>query len=734
MKSISQTNTDKGRPRWREAKEGRAELAASIDAFVSRASSEGAAPEALAMRVTAGAGKTRSTLESIARQANELLARGHVLIYVPTLDLAERACNDFRTIAPAVPCAVVRGREAPRPNMPDQTMCKRTDLVRKISGLVPSITAALCRRTTIDGKEIEADCAAACPYLAQHDAFGAKVYFLAHSYLNMTPPIDLETPVVLRVIDEKFWPVQVRTTSIFVEDFMRAPSIDFDASLLGELVKVKGVIVDALQRACPLNDHLRTQEIDAELLSRLARAEKESRQPLEVYPNAQDETIFLKLAAIDRGAFLSSIARQSLFARLIRGRDSHCNRITQRRLFLDCGSRQVIEHHQLKSVPIDAPLLMLDADADARIIEAMVPGAAFESIDIEPEAEVIQISDRTLSNAWLLDPHRGTSRRSDVLRVIEREVAQADKNDVLVIGTKSIIEKLQQDCGKVNARLPLPDTIFGATPRWFGPKMQGVNDFEDYTTVVVVGRLQPPLPAVEAQARAIFGDYPFPFGDVPDGGLPEALTDVLMRDGQLVQAESRMHPDSRVQTMLEQTRERGTLQAIARLRLVAPNTPKRVVILSSTPLPNFPITTFAPFFAVVEGLENEPDPVGYSRLNAALKSSEVGQQVRGVRLSAAGLHADLAATFSTIGAAKEFRRHRKTNAIARLILKIACAKEIPLTFVHLKKEVEVEISFQRSSLVKKKKQQRLLCRYGRNCRKWCDNTLSANLARYHAMR
>ncbi|MGB3795555.1 MAG: hypothetical protein WA957_04550 [Alteraurantiacibacter sp.] len=76
-------------PRWSAVTEARAKLEEIVRGFV-EAAAAGAAndDDALALKVTAGLGKTATTLRAIARHGEALLARGHVLFYVPTLELA----------------------------------------------------------------------------------------------------------------------------------------------------------------------------------------------------------------------------------------------------------------------------------------------------------------------------------------------------------------------------------------------------------------------------------------------------------------------------------------------------------------------------------------------------------------------------------------------------------------------------------------------------------------------
>jgi hypothetical protein len=332
-------------------------------------------------------------------------------------------------------------------------------------------------------------------------------------------------------------------------------------------------------------------------------------------------------------------------------------------------------------------MLLLDADADPAITECVAPGAGFQAIDIQPQAEVVQVADRTLSNTWLLDPDRGPGRRRDILTLIRREVECCNNRGVLVVSTKVVLAALHRDAGNeiaANDDAGLRTPLFGAQPRWFGPRMQGVNDFEDFGTVIVIGRLQPPHGDIEDATRCLFGDDQDPIIAADPGSLPKQPSWWQLADSGLAEATIRSHPDQRAAVVLSQMRECQSLQAIARLRLVAPSLPKRVVLLSSLPLPSFPVTKLIPFDVVARGLEDEPDPHGFIRLEKALRAT-MGRSVRGTRLSAAGLASDLPLDFPSIDAAKHFRRGRTTGDLIRLATRIASANRWPSTFVTLRK-------------------------------------------------
>ncbi|QFS84858.1 hypothetical protein FIU97_19390 (plasmid) [Roseivivax sp. THAF40] len=205
-------------PNWLEPKEARQRLYHEMSDFVAAAQEESeptreGAP-AIAFKVTAGLGKTSTALRVLAEQGSALLQRGHVMIYMPTLDLTERAGRDFEAMGTGLPTQVIRGRTAPRPETPNTSMCTRRDLVRQVQGLVPSITRSLCSARTKSGEFRRAPCAQDCPYLAQKDVTGTRIIFLAHTYLDAIPPIDQRVPVALRIIDEKVWSTRVKTMQI----------------------------------------------------------------------------------------------------------------------------------------------------------------------------------------------------------------------------------------------------------------------------------------------------------------------------------------------------------------------------------------------------------------------------------------------------------------------------------------------------------------------------------------
>jgi hypothetical protein len=214
--------------------------------------------------------------------------------------------------------------------------------------------------------------------------------------------------------------------------------------------------------------------------------------------------------------------------------------------------------------------------------------------------------------------------------------------------------------------------------------MQGVNDYEGFATIVVIGRLQPGVADIERLARAVFSKDAQPIAAHVAGPLPATSIDILMADGSVRDGPRRAHPDPRAQSILAQSRECATLQAIARLRLVSPNREKRVVILSNLPLPEFPVTRLCTFAALEQDLEREPDLVGFIRMEKALRAT-MGRPLRGARLSAAGLYVDLPMDFETEPSADRFRRGRSTLHMVSLCQRVAAANCWGITPVMLRR-------------------------------------------------
>jgi hypothetical protein len=138
------------------------------------------------------------------------------------------------------------------------------------------------------------------------------------------------------------------------------------------------------------------------------------------------------------------------------------------------------------------------------------------------------------------------------------------------------------------ARLPVSGRFAEADVAHFG-NIRGTNEFEDHDVVIILGREQPSPRDAEQRAMAIWYDTKRPIRQVkPDGRgqaqYPYRDRQYTMRDGSRRQGRVRIHPDRRVQAVVEQVREAEMVQAVDRLRLIHSEREKTAVILCNIPL------------------------------------------------------------------------------------------------------------------------------------------------------
>jgi hypothetical protein len=127
-------------------------------------------------------------------------------------------------------------------------------------------------------------------------------------------------------------------------------------------------------------------------------------------------------------------------------------------------------------------------------------------------------------------------------------------------------------------------------PKWpISGIFAGTNEFEDHDVVIILGREQPSPRDAERRAMAIWYDTKRPIRQIKEDGRRQAQypyreRQYTMRDGGRRQVRVRVHPDRRVQAVVEQVREAEMVQAVDRLRLIHSEREKLVLILCNIPL------------------------------------------------------------------------------------------------------------------------------------------------------
>lgn len=617
-------------------------------------------PPVLAIAATPGAGKSTITREVLASFDLSNLG-GDVIYTAPTLGLADEAAQHSAQVGGGN--HVTRGRSARIPGT-DATMCARSGLAETTAKAGLRVKPTLCEREDKEtGTTRRCPNYESCAYLRQWATLPPEpaTRFEAAQYLTLPGDgSDRETGV--RIIDESVWRLFVRTADIPLDAWTRprraqdgrTPAKTFEATgRASDATKAAGDVLSALQAGnSPVLDRYTANDFEA-----FGEAER-GPEVVSATPDASDAEILDAVshqANFDEGSgkraalwsVLADCARRGLGA-------------TERvRLVRDVpapGSgekRDVIRVTWFVEPPRDRPALILDADATPEILERLFPGAELVRFDLKPNAEAVQLTDRTFSHGALKRPEV----RKEVAELVRAE-SYRDRltggRGVLAIATRKAVRAMFEDAGhdfdnmdpSQVSEFMMQTELHGARWLWFGPASLGRNDWQDFGTAVVLGREELPLDALEDMTRAMFGDTGKPLRMVtPDDHgrciMPELPLPVTMENGTGWAILGKAHPDPRARAIQMQTRELATRQAFERLRLVNATDRKRVVLASSVPVPGLPVSRLETW-----------DELKPARLFAAM--SEAAQRGGVLRLSAAGLSADAPETFPTPKAAERW--------------------------------------------------------------------------------
>lgn len=226
-----------------------------------------------------------------------------------------------------------------------------------------------------------------------------------------------------------------------------------------------------------------------------------------------------------------------------------------------------------------APLLLLDASADADIVDKAFPGKAvtLHDIDAPLNLKTVLIADRSRSTRSLTPVSDITNadaiaqaRNVERVRAVETYLAAVHSNGRIIVGmAKKVREMLRHE---YVAPANVDDLHFGAE--------RGLNFAEEHVAALSIGRMELPVWTLDAYAAALGYDdmEPLVLMDSRGDGMlsdteplkPLLLPQVLpMRDGSDVTIQVPMAPEGSWQrTVQQQFREESIRQFAGRLRPV----------------------------------------------------------------------------------------------------------------------------------------------------------------------
>jgi hypothetical protein len=531
---------------------------------------EGAEVRQMGVKAAAGVGKS-TVLRRALEVRPEALER-HIDILVPQHRLADDVARDLA--GGPLRVRVIRGREYERAD--GSTMCAKAEEAGQVARAGFPVWEHMCRRVNREtGEEETCEHFATCPYIAQFDDPEPAVRIMAHENMFLPRNSGMPKPQAV-VIDESFHAKAVRQTDFALDRLTGGLWRSFGRKVdMGDQDE-RDRIARKVRGALEAGEHPRDHGVTAEQCRFVAKLEIGSLENIGITPGMNHATQRRRLAGYRRNEALKLFRFWKILESEIERagplRQIELRRDVVRRRGDEMTDRIYLFWRRDLAIP-DVPVLVLDADLDPIIGRKFLPRLELVEIPVDRRAEVIQVRDTPCSRrkllAWEMAPDsemsRAANRLADVQALLDVEAAKGQR--VLVVTYKAAAERLKAPAG--------------CAVEHFG-NIRGIDRYKRFDAVIIAGREQPSTADVEAMARALFADDPEPLNLF--GKLVERERRFRMRDGSDAASVVWVHPDLRVQAVLEQVREREMGQAIDRLRLVHRAVPARVIVLSNVVL------------------------------------------------------------------------------------------------------------------------------------------------------
>jgi hypothetical protein len=489
---------------------------------------------------------------------------------------------------------VVRGMTALRPNAagPEDKMCGRPEVAMAVVAAGLMVGPNICR----SGDKV-CPLYDSCAYQAQKRT-EPGVYIMAHDFLSLPAPAP---PPDLLIIDESFHKRMVTSARLTLDRLAAIGHMswsDKNAGAAADYLVAAGKIADAMLaearaaekegRAPKLLDAIRRagfpdREALKPVVGYLAMLADEAKPAFD--PSCDAATI---LAAV-RSYVASDIGLVKLFLRQlgdeIEKPRGEANGVTlEPDAHIGVGGRHkrtamlTVYYRKRIRAGENVPILSLDASADHGINKRFC-GDRLENAParIRRNAFVVQLYGKSFSRQSLTGCDSFGEPLSDA-KLAEAQRLQAEivefinalPGDVAAMMNKPVEELLS------------PHLRDGVYPGHFGA-VRGRNEWQRCNTIVVIGRDQPRPYSVEQDARSLCFDDDEPLQITGEYVLePRRLR--LTGNRPPVISEVWVHPDRRVQALLETYREREVEQAIDRARLIHNKLPKTVYVLNNLAL------------------------------------------------------------------------------------------------------------------------------------------------------
>ncbi|MGU3388515.1 DNA-primase RepB domain-containing protein [Methylobacterium sp. D53M] len=579
--------------------EARAAVEAAVLRFLDAATAyrlseeEDVEPPVHALAVTTGVGKTWATARAIARHV--LGRRGTVrtpkaiLYAVPTHRLGVEIERLFA--AHGLEARVFRGRQAPDPSWPGQTMCGDIEAVEIASNLGEPIESSCCKLK--EGVVTVHQCQFynSCSYQAQKES-RPDVWIVAHQMLYRAQSAFGDVELV--VIDEGFWQSGLRIPKRGLTlNEIQAPlplGKARDDFLQNDIEVNRALLAKGLHRQDQRGDaggvrreDLLAAGLNGEICTAAIAAEWRLKEKTAIFPGMpRADRRRAAQAAVHAKHVRAYVAIWSAARGLLydEGTEVSGRLYTEHRDGDEEGRVVVVKARSLKGIAKSwqVPTLLLDATLPSPdILRAFFPQVEIPPpVDAAmPHVQVRQVLAAPVAARKLRLEEGETENRN--LRAIRREVLRRfvglGRAPLLVIAQKAAADWLRGSS--------LPE---GVAVEHFN-NVAGLDQYKAVRGLMVIGRTIPSPAAVEALAGAISGKEP---ALIEKGGWYEkAVRGIRTRAGRPVGMETDAHPDPIAEACRWQICEGELVQAIGRARGVnrTPETPLQIDVLANVCLP-----------------------------------------------------------------------------------------------------------------------------------------------------
>jgi hypothetical protein len=574
-------------------------------------------PRHMGIKAPCGLGKTSCLVEALRRQFSYL--DGIIEIYVPTIELAESIAELLcysdvprgrkepnGLYYTGMTARVIRGR-GKETKYGGKPMCQRATAAASLSSKGLSVYHNLCAS---DDGESKCPYYNTCPYICQFkEVVNVRIY--THASLPLRRGLlDRELPA-FAVIDERFYSSLLRHTQLSIADLR-----DLD-----EYDSLGGVLEDALTGGFPLLQHLRTAYGDnfKRVIDEAIRDQSSGDMVIDPQMSDREQKRIIKSLPKCSTLLPMLTALKTEFAT---GRaESHALHYRDGKIFLHYreGMNRFVDRGRT------VPILAIDADLNQDIHGVFFPVTEFHALAVERNCHVTQVYSSRFSKFSMTGGKDAKKRIRYIQRLINREAA---RGAILVVGPQALV-------GNPNKRVePLVHIPGNCAFAHFG-NIRGVDAYKDFHTIILIGRNQPSITSLEDAARALWYDNTSPL--LLSNEWIKRTYGYRTRDGAAKATSVEIHPDPRVQVLLEQIRESESTQAIDRLRLIHCSEAKRVIILCNIPL-DITVDCLVPWKDLVSG---------------GTSLTQAWQRLDGVMpLNASYLHEEFPDLFPTIDGAR----------------------------------------------------------------------------------